>query len=190
MNLIKSDPNLIQENPEPIVYRCKNCRRIIVTKNNFITHKRRQINNSLNTSMNKLQLYDKNNDYNYDINNLEAIVGCAATGNVDDGCGVSVDKSGQSGSDGDCSGLNNNGIINDYELCREIYFIEPLAWMEGITKNVQGKLHCPKCRHKLGNFSWINGCNCPCGKLISPAFYLVPSKVEISHSVQNVQITI
>jgi hypothetical protein len=36
----------------------------------------------------------------------------------------------------------------------------------------------------------FTGCQCPCGSKISPAFYLVPSKVEWSNMVQNVQVTV
>nr|CAD7444387.1 unnamed protein product [Timema bartmani] len=72
-------------------------------------------------------------------------------------------------------------------LCSQTYFVEPLAWMSSVPHSLQGKLHCPKCQNKLGSFSWIMGCQCPCGSKISPAFYLVPSKVEWSNMVQNVQ---
>jgi hypothetical protein len=34
------------------------------------------------------------------------------------------------------------------------------------------------------------GCQCPCGSKVSPAFYLVPSKVEWSNMVQNVEVTV
>nr|CAD7204420.1 unnamed protein product [Timema douglasi] len=73
-------------------------------------------------------------------------------------------------------------------LCSETYFVEPLAWMSSVPHSLQGKLHCPKCQNKLGSFSWIMGCQCPCGSKISPAFYFVPSKVEWSNMVQNVQL--
>lgn len=75
-------------------------------------------------------------------------------------------------------------------VCSQTYFVEPLAWMGNIGQNLQGKLNCPKCQCKLGSFSWIMGCQCPCGARISPAFYLVPSKVEWSNRVQNVQVTV
>ena len=76
------------------------------------------------------------------------------------------------------------------EFCSKIYFIEPLAWLPDITHNVEGKLNCPKCSTKLGSFSWVSGCQCPCGSKIAPAFYLVPSKVDWSNAVQNVQSTV
>ncbi|KPJ20292.1 hypothetical protein RR48_04890 [Papilio machaon] len=42
-------------------------------------------------------------------------------------------------------------------------------------------------RHRLEQHT---GCKCPCGQKVAPAFYLVPSKVEWSNIVQNVQITV
>lgn len=84
--------------------------------------------------------------------------------------------------------LNKEG--KNLEMCTKIYFIEPLAWMPNISHTVEGKLNCPKCKSKLGSFSWIAGCQCPCGSKIAPAFYLIPSKVDWSSAVQNVQRTV
>lgn len=78
----------------------------------------------------------------------------------------------------------------DDEYCKKMYFVEPLAWMKDVTSSTQGRLSCPKCQSKLGNFSWVMGCQCPCGQQVSPAFYLVPSRVEYSTVVQNVQVTV
>lgn len=64
--------------------------------------------------------------------------------------------------------------------CSESIFVEPMAWMANVTQERQGKLHCPKCETKVGSFDWVEGCLCPCGALVAPAFYLVPSKVELS----------
>ncbi|KAL1513306.1 hypothetical protein ABEB36_002728 [Hypothenemus hampei] len=72
--------------------------------------------------------------------------------------------------------------------CTKTYFIEPISWMNA-NQNIQGKLHCPKCNHKVGSFSWIMGCQCPCGVQVAPAFYLVPSKVDYTNVVKNVELT-
>lgn len=72
-------------------------------------------------------------------------------------------------------------------ICRKIYFLEPIAWMENISNSTNGKLHCPKCQTKLGSFSWIMGCQCPCGCQVAPAFYLTPSKVDWTNVVKNVE---
>ncbi|RZF40110.1 hypothetical protein LSTR_LSTR002513 [Laodelphax striatellus] len=75
-------------------------------------------------------------------------------------------------------------------LCNLTYFVEPMTWMKPALHSEQGKIYCPKCDSKIGSFSWIMGCQCPCGAKVSPAFYLAPSKVEWSNFVQNVQVTV
>lgn len=52
--------------------------------------------------------------------------------------------------------------------------------MADVAQQRQGKLHCPKCETKVGSFNWVSGSICPCGTVVAPAFYLVPSKVELS----------
>nr|XP_022905968.1 dual specificity protein phosphatase MPK-4-like [Onthophagus taurus]XP_022908639.1 dual specificity protein phosphatase MPK-4-like [Onthophagus taurus] len=120
-DLIKRDPGVTQIQPEPNVYRCKRCRRVLAGESNLITHKEK---------------------------------------------------------------------ISDEKICRKTYFLEPLSWMNGITQSVQGKLHCPKCNNKVGSFSWVMGCACPCGCEVAPAFYLTPSKIDWTNVVKNVEITL
>lgn len=119
-DLIKADPGLTQIQPEPNVYRCKKCRRVLAGESNLIIH------------------IDKTED----------------------------------------------------KYCTKTHFMEPLSWMAGVTQNTQGKLHCPKCNNKVGSFSWIMGCQCPCGSQVAPAFYLCPSKVDWTNVVKNVECTI
>lgn len=138
LDLIKSDPGLMQVKPDPKVYRCKKCRRIVASESNIIPH----------TEKNKLYWNGKNRPELVDNNEPEKTI------------------------------------------CQKTYFVEPIAWMQTIVHNVQGKLNCPKCASKLGSFSWVMGCQCPCGTKVSPAFYLIPSKVEWSNAVQNIQITV
>lgn len=116
IDLIQPDPGLEQSQPEPNVYRCKKCRRVLASESNLIIHK---------------------------------------------------DKG---------------------ENCTKTFFIEPIAWMN-VTYSIEGKLLCPKCTSKLGSFSWIMGCQCPCGVKVAPAFYLIPSKVDFSNVVKNVEVT-
>lgn len=62
------------------------------------------------------------------------------------------------------------------EICTRKLFVEPVAWMN--VMHVTGsRLVCPKCTSKLGSFSWIKGCPCSCGVIVSPAFYLSPSRL-------------
>lgn len=39
MDVVKPDPAVTQETPEPIVYRCRRCRRVVATKSNLLLHK-------------------------------------------------------------------------------------------------------------------------------------------------------
>ncbi|XP_066143713.1 dual specificity protein phosphatase MPK-4-like [Euwallacea fornicatus] len=72
--------------------------------------------------------------------------------------------------------------------CTKTFFLEPIVWMN-VAQNTEGKLHCPKCENKVGSFSWVMGCQCPCGTKVAPAFYLVPSKVDYTNVVKNVEMT-
>ncbi|XP_038127877.1 dual specificity protein phosphatase 12 [Cyprinodon tularosa] len=58
------------------------------------------------------------------------------------------------------------------------YFIEPVQWMEPALLGVMnGQLLCPKCRSKLGSFSWC-GDQCSCGSWVTPAFQLHRNRVD------------
>lgn len=164
MDLVKQDPGLIQTNPEPIVYRCKKCRRIVACKSNIIAHKPLPINQRFKEA--KLMEMMKNDEHT----------------------GIMVDQISDKLKENSLSSDRSSDV--EIEVCKDVFFLEPLAWMDGILRQTNGKLHCPKCQSKLGSFSWTMGCHCPCGTQVSPAFYLVPSKVELSRSVQNVQITV
>jgi dual specificity phosphatase 12 len=63
------------------------------------------------------------------------------------------------------------------ETCRQAFFVIPPTW---ITANnaPQGKLNCPKCRSKIGAFSWNQSLKCPCSASFQPAFYFTPSRVD------------
>lgn len=188
MDLVKSDPGLVQSNPEPIVYRCKHCRRIVAAKSNVLTHQRADLvktdANKTNTTSTAAIVHvnventttnSTANTQPQDLFPIKGIVEKFTTQLRMDS--IQTQNSEQSSEDAD-------------SRCREILFIEPLTWMTNVSKQTQGKLNCPKCQCKLGNFTWINACNCPCGKNVAPAFYLVPSKVELTRTVQNVETTI
>lgn len=159
MDLVKADPALTTVRPEPTVYRCKKCRRIVANASNILPHspKEKQIWRHVSKKGNDKTPLPKQ------IRNLQMPEAAAK---------------------------QPEEAKTTVEVCNKTYFIEPLAWMPDITHNVEGKLNCPKCNSKLGSFSWISGCQCPCGSKIAPAFYLVPSKVDWSNAVQNVESTI
>lgn len=132
-DVIKPDPALPTLKPDPIVYKCYYCRRVIANKSNIIPH----------------------------------VVGKKITW------------------------TNPHSFTSDNEanFCTEYLLCEPLAWMN-VANSVEGKLHCPKCKSKLGSYNWIMGTRCVCKARMSPCFYLIPSKIELSNMVQNVEITI
>lgn len=146
-DLIKSDPALTQETPEPITFRCKNCRRVLAAKSHLLTH-----------------------NISQEITEVERLM---------HGTSLNSDHSDKS---------NEHPKV----VCSQAYFFEPIAWMHscGIENNTQGKLFCPKCLRKLGSFNWVMSVKCPCGKQIQPAFYIMPSRVDKTNVVQNVQVTV
>lgn len=190
MDLVKPDPGLIQSKPEPSVYRCRKCRRIVAAKSNLITHAPLAaatdipgctVPDSKHVTF-KAEIHVRSEHLADETKDTAPPLTAAMSPNrllerVNTLC---------------ISSTSEKSSADDAPLprCQEILFIEPLAWMLDIGKQTQGKLNCPKCHSKLGNFTWINSCNCPCGKNIAPAFYLVPSKVELTHSVQNVEMTV
>eukprot|EP00644_Phytophthora_capsici_P004567 jgi/Phyca11/527418/estExt2_fgenesh1_pm.C_PHYCAscaffold_190056 len=61
-----------------------------------------------------------------------------------------------------------------------VIFVEPMQWMTkepSFVRNNDGKLLCPSCRAKLGSWNWI-GVKCNCKRFVSPAFQLVPSRIQ------------
>ncbi|CAD5229564.1 unnamed protein product [Bursaphelenchus okinawaensis] len=67
------------------------------------------------------------------------------------------------------------------DRCRFEYFITPMKWMD--ADQFQGKINCPKCSEKLGQYIW-GGRKCQgsdetnCGTHVSPWFYIQKSKVD------------
>lgn len=141
-SLVKADPGAAVTIIEPILYKCRSCRRIIGAQSNIISHTppaQTRIQHSA-----------------YDVHN-----------------GILSDHK---------NTLENGADDMSTPPCRQLYFVEPIRWMAGVLQETNGKLHCPKCRTKIGGFSWDSGIACPCGEHVSPAFYLIPSKVELSRN--------
>lgn len=178
MDLVKPDPALIRSNPEPSVYRCRKCRRVVAAKSSLITHAPARPDVRHVTFKADVHVQSESSSDESKVA-APATTASAPKRLIEHVNTLCISTTSEKSSADDAS-----------QRCQEILFIEPLAWMLDVTKQTQGKLNCPKCKSKLGNFTWINSCNCPCGKNISPAFYLVPSKVELTHSVQNVEITV
>ena len=60
------------------------------------------------------------------------------------------------------------------QLCSASLFINPVKWMEPeIKQNLTGRLYCPNCQARVGQYSWVRGENCGgCEAKVNPAFSL------------------
>ena len=54
------------------------------------------------------------------------------------------------------------------------FFLNSADWMGDLSEQ-EGKLYCPKCRAKLGEFNWA-GKQCSCGRFVTPGFQIAHSK--------------
>lgn len=70
-----------------------------------------------------------------------------------------------------------NPEINHVQ-CTKSYLVPPTQWMQ--ASDLQGKLHCPRCKHKVGAYMW-QGRPCQCNEYIAPYFSLSASKVDLMH---------
>ncbi|GFG38883.1 hypothetical protein Cfor_02190 [Coptotermes formosanus] len=127
MDVVKADPSLITVRPEPLVYRCRKCRCVVACAES--------------SNLGKEQTCKR--------------VRCAFRRIVASASNVlpHVPKEKPVWTDKKWSTQDRDSMT----LCLETYFVEPLAWMPSITQSLQGKIHCPKCKSKLGSFSWIMG---------------------------------
>ncbi|XP_052867737.1 dual specificity protein phosphatase MPK-4 [Anopheles cruzii] len=192
MDVVKGDPGVVQESPEPFVYRCRKCRRVVASRSNLLLHKPKAATTALSQLPAKVgrepetTLEESAADETIGTAN-DAEVGTEASISMAPAAGELTEQLRRSSISSEHSTRSSD---KETAMCSKIYFIEPLAWMTDIYRNTQGRLYCPKCTVKLGSFNWVMATKCPCGAEIFPAFYLVPSKTEYSTVVQNVQVTV
>ena len=81
--------------------------------------------------------------------------------------------------------VENGGQKMQKELveCRNGIFVEPVRWMNGLfvangKSGLAEKLRCPKCKSKIGSFSWVGRVQCGCGGGLAPGFIINLSKVD------------
>ncbi|KAL7035318.1 hypothetical protein ACKWTF_008325 [Chironomus riparius] len=186
MDLLKPDPGVIQEHPEPFVYRCRKCRRIVASKSNLIYHKVPKRNETFESPVSRRRESAQKylNHLAGETSDQDAIIDI--TDKV-----LSASLSDKSLSEGKEEQPKIQKQEEAVELCNKFYFIEPISWMKDVINSVEGKLYCPTCKTKIGNFNWIMASKCLCGTQVFPSFYLVPSKIDFSNCVQNIlQVTI
>ncbi|XP_035779277.1 dual specificity protein phosphatase MPK-4-like [Anopheles albimanus] len=202
MDVVKADPGVTQESPEPYVYRCRKCRRVVASRSNLLLHKPKSVTvvsaSPAKTAVGReaeatLEEEEGANDGgpgemdggpSAEPTPVETPVATEAMATATNELTEQLRRSSIS------SEHSNRSSEKETPMCSKIYFVEPLAWMTDIYRNTQGRLYCPKCTVKLGSFNWVMATKCPCGAEIFPAFYLVPSKTEYSTVVQNVQVTV
>lgn len=169
MDLIKADPGLMQENPEPFVYRCRKCRRVVATKSNLITHKSKNQDLSFESpvSVKKEEIVvlpkPPTPPVQHFLMTLHEEQAMINTGPENDPVVELAEKvRSNSLSDKSISEKEKEPPQN----CKKMFFVEPLAWMKDVMNSTQGRLLCPKCQSKIGSFNWIMG-NKP------PIYYLI-----------------
>jgi dual specificity phosphatase 12 len=175
MNLLAADPGLMQEKPEPHVYRCRKCRRIVASKSNLITHTPKDQENSYDSPVPKRRekLESSQKYLNFE---CQEEPGNSLTDGI-----VEITDQVMAAS------ISDKSLTNEPQICKRTFFVEPMTWMKEVVHNVEGKLYCPSCKGKIGSFNWAMASKCPCGAQVSPSFYLVPSRIEYSNIVQNMQ---
>lgn len=171
MNLLAADPALLHERPVPQVYRCRKCRRIVASKSNLITHKSKE---------------QRDSSYDSPFPRRKGKPQSApAAGNSTDY--EAIDELTDQVLAASLSDKSLSRRDHETPVCDKIFFVEPMIWMKEVVHNIEGKLYCPQCKSKIGNFNWSMASRCPCGHQVSPSFYLVPSKIEYSNIVQNIK---
>ena len=69
--------------------------------------------------------------------------------------------------------------------CESKFLSGALDWM-GDTSAFEGKLHCPKCDFKVGNWNW-SGAQCSCGTWVTPAVQIPNGKVDELNAAKTAQ---
>jgi len=63
--------------------------------------------------------------------------------------------------------------------CQSIFCSDDvLQWLSPSGQDIEGKLTCPRCSHKIGHWKWA-GAQCSCGTWVTPAIQIPVSKVDI-----------
>ena len=66
--------------------------------------------------------------------------------------------------------------------CSSVFLSSGLDWM-GDMSAFEGRLDCPKCSSKVGQWNW-GGAQCSCGSWITPAIYFPLSKIDLKWPIQ------
>lgn len=81
---------------------------------------------------------------------------------------------------------NDGGATKTSSSSCSSIFVSPITWMmldeteenePVIFQENSGKIHCPKCRSKIGAFAW-SGERCNCGAFVAPSFHIQKAKLD------------
>jgi hypothetical protein len=74
----------------------------------------------------------------------------------------------------------SNGIRSTpAATCQSIFCSDDvLQWLSPSGEDIEGKLACPRCSHKIGHWKWA-GAQCSCGTWVTPAIQIPASKVDV-----------
>ena len=81
---------------------------------------------------------------------------------------------------------NDSGATGASSSSCSSIFVSPITWMmldqteenePVIFQKNSGKIHCPKCRSKIGAFTW-SGERCNCGAFVAPSFHIQKAKLD------------
>jgi len=74
-------------------------------------------------------------------------------------------------------GGKGGGSHGDATTCESLFLSVALSWM-GTLSDTEGKLACPKCLSKVGQWNW-SGTQCSCGTWVTPAIQIPRSRVDM-----------
>ena len=66
--------------------------------------------------------------------------------------------------------------VSSGRSCESVFLAGGLDWM-GDMSSFEGKIHCSKCKTKIGNWNW-SGAQCSCGTWVTPAIQIPQSRVD------------
>lgn len=80
---------------------------------------------------------------------------------------------------------------DSYNIKRFIYISEDKVpdWIKQKIEEEQwtkGKIHCEKCKNRIGSFDYISGRKCECGASVVPPIHLVTSQIDRPINLSNI----
>lgn len=75
--------------------------------------------------------------------------------------------------------MNHHRSTPTAATCQSLFCSDDvLQWLSPSGEDIEGKLTCPRCSHKIGHWKWA-GAQCSCGTWVTPAIQIPVSKVDV-----------